>query len=446
MTESPDRNAIPLAFNSTLEAPEPWRRVLRVEVARDPFDQEYARRLQSARKRAVRPGFRPGRVPVAAIEKELRDELRVQTVEAVIEQAYREAVTTHELVPVNDPSVTNLRFEEAGQPVTFEIVFEVRPPVTISGYDQLPLTRRAARVTDADVDGVVLRLREAQAVAERVDRPAETGDEMQLDLVPLGADGQPEEARRVPEYVFSLGEPDNIKAFDAGLAGARSGDTREVSVTYAADHGNERLRGTTVAYRVAVKEVRRKLMPELNDAFAERVKPGETLLSLRGAIRADLRRQDEDTARREMEDQLVDALLAVNDIPVPPSLTAQYLESGLKDLHTQNERHGRPNGSEEDARYRELTRPLAERIIRTIFLLEAVRRQEGLSVTEAEVDARIEEIAREYGFELEKYRAYADQGAERERISRTLEERRTFDFLISRAVVTEAPAAEAGEA
>jgi trigger factor len=147
-----------------------------------------------------------------------------------------------------------------------------------------------------------------------------------------------------------------------------------------------------------------------------------------------------------MEDQLVDALLAVNDIPVPPSLTAQYLESGLKDLHTQNERHGRPNGSEEDARYRELTRPLAERIIRTIFLLEAVRRQEGLSVTEAEVDARIEEIAREYGFELEKYRAYADQGAERERISRTLEERRTFDFLISRAVVTEAPAAEAGEA
>jgi trigger factor len=120
-------------------------------------------------------------------------------------------------------------------------------------------------------------LREAQAIPERVDRPAETGDEMQLDIVPLGADGQPEETRRVPEYVFSLGEPDNIKAFDEGLAGARSGDTREVRVAYAADHGNERLRGTTVAYRIAVKEVRQKLMPELNDAFAERVKPGETL-------------------------------------------------------------------------------------------------------------------------------------------------------------------------
>ena len=185
-------------------------------------------------------------------------------------------------------------------------------------------------------------------------------------------------------------------------------------MTYAADHGNERLRGTTVAYRVVVKEVRQKLMPELNDAFAERVKPGETLLGLRGAIRTDLRRQDEEAARRELEEQLVDALLAVNDIPVPPSLTEQYLEAGLKDQRTQNERHGRPNGAEEDARYRELTRPLAERIIRTIFLLDAVRRQEGLAVTEAEVDARIEEIAREYGFELEKYRAYADQGPERE--------------------------------
>ncbi len=446
MTEPTDQNATPLAFNSTLEAPEPWRRVLKVEVARDPFEQAYARRLQAARKRAVRPGFRPGRVPVAVIEKELRDELRVQTVESVIERAYREAVAAHDLVPVNDPSVTNLRFEESGQPVTFEIVFEVRPPLTIGGYDQLPLTRRAARVADADVDAVLRRLREAQAIPERVDRPAETGDEMQLDIVPLGADGQPEEERRVPEYVFTLGEPDNIKAFDEGLAGAKAGDTREVGVTYAADHGNERLRGTTVAYRVAVKEVRQKLMPELNDAFAERVKPGETLLGLRGAIRADLRRQDEEAARRELEEQLVDALLAANEIPVPPSLTEQYLEAGLKDLHTQNERHGRPNGPEEDARYRELTRPLAERIIRTIFLLEAVRRQEGLAVTEAEVDARIEEIAREYGFELEKYRAYADQGPERERIGRTLEERRAFDFLISRAVITEAPAAEAGEA
>lgn len=446
MTERTDRTVAPLAFTSTLEAPEPWRRVLRVEVARELFDVEYARRLQSARKRAVRPGFRPGRVPVAAIEKELRDELRVQTVEAVIERAYREAITTHELVPVNDPSVTNFRFEEAGRPVTFEIVFEVRPPLTISGYDQLPLKRRAARVTDADVDGVVTRLRETQAIPERVDRPAATGDEMQLDIVPLGAGGEPEETRRVPEYAFTLGEPDNIKAFDEGLAGARAGDTRDVSVTYAADHGNEKLRGTTVTYRVAVKEVRQKLIPELNDAFAERVKPGETMLSLRGAIRADLLRQDEEAVRRELEQQLVEALLAANDIPVPPSLAEQYLEAGLKDLHTQNERHGRPNGPEEDGRYRELTRPLAERIIRTIFLLEAVRRQEGLAVTEADVDARIDEIAREYGFEPEKYRAYADQGPERERIGRTLEERRAFDFLISRAAISDAPATEAGEA
>ncbi len=112
---------------------------------------------------------------------------------------------------MNDPSVGRFSFEEAGRPVTFEIEFEVRPAVTITGYDQLPLQRRAARVADADVDGVVRRLREAQAIPERVDRPAETGDELQLDIVPLGADGQPEEERRVPEYVFALGEPDNIR-------------------------------------------------------------------------------------------------------------------------------------------------------------------------------------------------------------------------------------------
>ncbi len=214
-------------------------------------------------------------------------------------------------------------------------------------------------------------------------------------------------------------------------------------MTYAADHGNERLRGTTVTYRVAVKEVRQKLLPELNDAFAERVKPGETLLGLRGAIRADLRRQDEEAARRELEEQLVDALLAVNDIPVPPSLTEQYLAAGLKDQRT-SERAARAPQRRRGGRPLPRVDAAARRADHPHHLPARRGAPAGGAGGDGGGGRRPDRGDRpRVWLRPEKYRAYADQGPERERIGRTLEERRAFDFLISRAAVTETPAAEA---
>jgi len=441
MTES--REAPEAPFRTEVERPEPWRRVIRVEVARAHFDGEYGRLLQAARKRAERPGFRRGHVPVALLEKEMGRELRAQAIEQVIPQAYQAALDAHGFHPVNDPQVGKLSLEE-GQPLSFEITVEVRPEITVAGWEGLALEKREPAVRDADVDTVVARLREGRAERVRVDRGARAGDQVVLDITPLAEDGQPDHARAVKGYEFEVGEQGNIAAFDEGLAGAVAGDVKELTVAYPDDHFNEQLRGNTIRYRCEILQVREKRLPEVDDAFAASIKPGETLLGLRTAIREDLLRQDEQESRRELEEQLLDRLLERNEIPVPPSLVDQYVEAGLRDLHERNERARRANSEEEDARYRELSRPLAERVVRSIFLLEAVRRQAGIAVGEAEVEARIGEIAREYGFDPDKYREYAGQGPERERIARALEERRTFDFLLGHAAVTTVPAPSAG--
>mgnify|MGYP001100327350 CR=1 FL=1 len=440
-----DPNEAPAAdFHTAVERPEPWQRVIKVEVARAHYDGEYGRLLQSARKRAERPGFRRGHVPVALLEKELGAQLRAQALEQMIPQAYRAALEEHAFFPVNDPRVDKVSLDE-GQPLRFEITVEVRPEITITGWEGLPLERREPRVKDGDVDAVVARLREGRALRERVDRGARAGDLLALDITPLGDDGQPDHARRIKGYEFELGEAGNIADFEEALAGTMAGDVREVVVAYPADHFNEQLRGQTVRYLCEILQVLEKSLPAVDDAFAAAIKPGETLLSLRGAIRGDLLKQDAETSRRELEEQLLDRLLEKNAIPVPPSLVAQYLETGLRELHERNERAGRANAPEEDERYRELTRPLAERVVRSIFLLEAVRRQAGIAVTDADVDARIEEIAREHGFDPDKYRQYAAEGPERERIARALEERRTFDFLLGHAVMTTVAEAAARE-
>ena len=118
----------------------------------------------------------------------------------------------------------------------------------------------------------------------------------------------------------------------------------------------------------------------------------------------------------------------------------KYLESGLTELHQRNLRLGRQNTEQQDAEYREQGRPHAERALRGMLLLEAVRRQEGIKVDRAAVDERIAVIAAENGFEVDRYREFVDSGDERERIEFDLLERRTYDLLLARAAVEDVPA------
>ena len=121
---------------------------------------------------------------------------------------------------------------------------------------------------------------------------------------------------------------------------------------------------------------------------------------------------------------------------MPPSLVADYLKSSLEELHARNLQTGRSNNEDEDERFRELTRPVAERVLKGMFIMEAIRRAEDLAVADEEVESRIVEIAAEHGFDLDKYREYIDHADERNKIRHGLDERKTLDFLLSRAEVT----------
>jgi trigger factor len=419
-------------FTLQVSEPELWQRVVKVEVSQDYFDREYGRRLRRAVQDHVKPGFRKGKTPKALVERELGDQLRAHTLEHVIPEAFKAAIVEHGLVPLSDPEVSQLVFKP-GQPISFEMAIEVRPKITARDYQDLPLKRRAAAVPEEAVDSVLERLRENRAIWEAVERPSRTGDQVVMDLVPLDEEGQPLEEERAADQVMTLGTEYNIEAFEEAMTGVTAGTEREVRVTYPSDHHSERLRGRTVGYHCHVKSVQEKRVPDLDDAFAGQFKPGQTLLELRTAIRQDLHHEEEHRIQRELEEQAVDALIARNDITVPPSLVEQYLKTGLEELHGRNAQLGRPNSEEEDRHYREVTRPAAERVLKGMFIMEAIRRQEGLAVDDEELEQRITEIAREHNFDLEKYRDYVGQGPERDRIVHGLEERKTFDFLLSRA-------------
>lgn len=451
MTSEPS-DPSPSPFEIALESPQPWERILRVTVPREHFDREYTKRLTHAVRSFERPGFRRGKAPRRLVERELGDRLRAETFEAIVPRVFQTAVIEHELAPITDPELRNLHFEE-GEPITFDLHLEVRPRVTAADYENLPIKRREVVVENRAVDEVLARLRESRAIWEPVERKAERGDRIIMDITALDDTGSaaaavapadaedPADApaRVVQDQRMILGETQNLPDFDAGLTGVVAGDEREITTTYPDDHPRDDFRGRKLRFRCAVKEVQRKVLPEVDDAFAARVAEGKTLLELRGEIRSHLERDAEAAVSREMDEQIVDRLVERHEVAVPPSLIEQYLASSVEELHARNTQLGSASSPEEDREFRELTRSVAERVLRGMFVMEAVRRQEKIAVSEEEIETRIVEIAHENGFDVDKYREYVIHGDERSKIRHGLEERKTLDFLRSRAEIETVP-------
>jgi len=432
----------PAPFKLQVESPEPWLRVIKVEIPRAAYDRQYQRLLTTAVKQHQRPGFRRGKTPRAIVERELGGQLRAEAFENLVPQAYRAAVIEHRLHPITEPDLENLVFED-DQDIAFDLRVEVRPEITAQDYEGLPVTERKVEVTGAEVDQVLERLQESRAFFEKVDRPAAEGDQVVLDLAPRGDDGGILEERRLKGQRLILGAEQNLPEFNAGLAGVSAGEHKDLAVTYPQDYPNPELQGKTVTFACEVDSVRRKVVPEADDAFASQLEEGQTLLELRGKIREGLEQEAARRIAQARDEQVLDGLLARNEVPIPPSMVETWLRSGLRDLHQRNEQMGRPNTEDEDRQYREAARPVAERQIKELFLLEAVRRQEGIAVSDEEIDAKIAEIAAEHGFDLAKYREFAQQGEEQDRIRHDLEQRKTYDFLLSRAEIS--AAGESGE-
>jgi len=424
-------------FQISVESPEAWQRVIKVLVPRAEYDRQYQQRLTAAARDHKRPGFRKGKTPRSMVEKEYGGRLRIDTFEGLVPQAYRAAVIEHRMYPITEPQLENLVFED-GQDLTFDLKVEVRPEVEATDYEGLPLRERQVEITSAEVDEFLDRLREHQAVFEAVDRPAADGDQLVLDLVPRGDDGEPQEDRRMSAQHLQLGGENNLPAFNEALQGATAGQDLEISVSYPEDYPSEALRGRTVGFACHVVKVEQKVTPEVDDAFASRLQEGQTLLELRGRIRESLEAEAKKRVAQDLDAQVVERLIERNEVPVPPSMVEAWLQSAVQELQQRAAQAGREVTDADVAEYREAARPEAERQLKAIFLFEAIRRQEQIKVTDEDVDARVVEVADEHGFDRDKYREYVEKGDEKDRILHDLLERRTYDFLLSRAVVTPA--------
>ncbi|MDQ8159048.1 MAG: trigger factor [Gemmatimonadota bacterium] len=383
---------------------------------------------QAARKYATQariPGFRPGKAPAAMVRKRYANEVRQEAIELAMNEAFREAVDRAGLKLAAQPHVHGLK-SEPGQPLEFELHCEVRPELTLEKLDGFTVTRRDAAVTEEMIDEQIEKIREQKADWAPVDEKAAPADMVTVMLSTADADGSLPEGK---EYRLVLGGGQAIAGIEELIMETAPGGTTERPVRWPDDFPDESQRGATKLVRVVVTDVKRKALPALDDAFAREIGDFDTVQALRDAVRTDMGGHATREADAELRGSLIDQIIDAHPFDVPKAWVLQLVDGYMQ-------MYGVPEG--EKQRFAQEFLPMAERQVRRDLVIDTIAERESLTASAADVDARIEELAKARNADPGQVYAQLQKSGRLQEIERELTENRVFGWLLEKNPVTTA--------
>ncbi len=386
-----------------------------IETVRDAENRAAQRYATSARL----PGFRPGKAPPAMIKKRFKDAIRQQVIESLVQEAYQEVLDREKFKVASQPHVHDLKFEE-GQPLSFELHVEIRPEVALARTQGFRVTRTRPDVTDEAVRDQVEQIREQKATWAPADGRPAPGDMVRVELSTADENGAFPEPR---EYPLVLGAGQAIAGVEELIMQLAAGETVEQPVRWPDDFPDDAQRGKTKPVRLHLLEVKRKTLPPLDDAFARGVGDFDSLAALQSTVRKDLEEHANRDADAGVRQQLVDQLSAANPFDVPPSWVAQLID-GYAQAYQVPE-------TDRD-KFRTEFRAVAERQVRRDLIIDTIAETEGLKASEADIDARVADVASKRGADPGQVYASLQKAGRLREIEQSITEDKVFAWLLER--------------
>lgn len=371
---------------------------LRIEIPADEVGRAISRAYQKVGGRVRIPGFRKGKAPRPLIDRYVgRERVVEEAFEELFPKAYLNAVQETGVEPVDQPEVADLSLE-AGQPCTFKVKVEVMPEVQLGQYKGLAAVKTVIPVTEADVEEVLSRLRDRQAeLVVSGKEKVEPGVYAIIDFDGF-IDGEPFSGGAGRDVELEVGSGRFLKEFEEGLVGAAKGEEREVKVTFPADYRAQHLAGKEAVFKIRVKEIKEKQLPEVDDEFAKDVSSFATLDELKADIRQKVAAEREKAAREAVENQLIAAATRNAKVEVPEKLIERRVEAKLREMESQLQSGGYTLadylGEERtEADLRRDLRAAAEEELKSRLVVEAIVKAEGILIGDEEVGAKLNELA-----------------------------------------------------
>jgi trigger factor len=363
-----------------------------VEVPADLVGRGLQRAARALAREMRMPGFRKGKAPPSLVIQRLGFGTVLQdAIRESLPEWYEQGLLSSGVSPVGDPSIEIVSAPEGeGEPLEFKFEIGVRPPAKLGEYKGLEVGKAEAEPTDEIVDREIERIREGFAKLEPVERAAADGDVLLVDFEGL-RNGKAFEGGKASDYLLELGGGQLIEGFEEQLSGAEAGEERKVEVTFPEDYQAEELAGEDAVFTVEVKEVREKVLPELDDDFASEASEFETLEELRADIAKRVSEAVGERAEQDFRVAAVDAAVEAATVEMPDELVQARAEERWDRVERQLAARGMdPNAylqmqGKTREELLEESKPDAERELKRESVLAAIAEAEQIEVSEEEM-------------------------------------------------------------
>ena len=391
------------------------------------------------RKSAKIKGFRPGKAPVNVIESAYKNEILSEVATRLVHDSLESALNEVDASPISRPQIDPPKEFTTDKDFEYTATFEVLPEIELSDYKGLELKKEIGEVSDQDVEDALKHLQEQRAEVKPYEKKKaiKKGDIAVIDFEGT-LNGEPIEDLKKENVPFVVGEGRMIPEFEENVMGMKKEEEKEFDVSYDEDFQIEEAAGKTVNFKLTVKDVQKRTLPKLTDELAKEVGVDD-LKSLKEKVKEDLGRQLEQQSDTKLRADLLDVLVAKNEVDAPPSLVHEEAMRLAQGIQQGMEQRGLPPRELDE----EAQRMVAERAVRNVkasIVLGAISRAEEIKVSEADIDENLAGIAASYNISVDQVRDIYRENKLLEGLEANLAEQKVIDFIIENAKIEEVKA------
>lgn len=411
---------------------------LTVEVTAEQFEAALKTSYKKNKNKFNIPGFRRGKAPQAMIEKMYgAGVLYEDAANTMIDDTYAQMMDESGLDIVSRPEIGVEQIEK-GKPFIYTATVAVKPEVTLGEYKGIEVEKARPEVTDADIEAELKKVQEQNSRLTVVeDRAVLDGDQTVIDFEGF-VEGVPFEGGKAEDYPLTIGSHSFIDTFEEQLIGKKIGEEAEINVTFPAEYHAAELAGKPALFKVTVKEIKMKELPELNDEFAGEVSEFETLDEYKADIKAKLSETKQKQATAENENNVIEKVVANASMDIPEPMIEEQTRNMVEDQARRMQQQGisleqymQFTGTTLE-QLKDQMKPQAERRIRTRLTLEAVVAAENITVDDETVDAEVAKMAEAYKMEADKIKEIMGENGLKQ-IIEDLAAQEAVDYLVAEA-------------
>ena len=418
----------------TVEDQSTVKKVMHIEVPEADVTRALDDAYKTLKKTAKVKGFRPGKTPRSVLERLYKKDVHADVTGQLIQTAYVDALKETELKVVGSPTVDppELQPKEAYH---FDATIEVQPEIADIDFTGLTLKKTNYQASDEEVDMQIKMMQKNLAKREPIDeeRPAADGDFVQVDYEGF-KDGKPfEEAKKTENFVFKLGDAHISADMDKGIEGMNPGDEKEITVAFPEDYFNKKLAGHTVDFTVKLNDIRKEVLPEIDDEMAKQLGPFTTIDEVKGKIKENLTQGYEKRTEQELNEQIFSQILEKVEFEVPEVMVEYELNNIIADAERSFQYH---NKTFEEAgiskeSLAEKYRDTAEKQVRRQMILGKIIQQEKMELADEELEKGFEEMAAAYNQPVDVVKGiYGNSGDKLELFKHALLEKQAIKLIM----------------